>query len=89
MGWRYNVSAGRALARNSLTPTPPLFPGRVCAIIPINKEHLFAFKCMRVGVFHGQKLPLLDIVDRKINALARNAKGLRGIQRDGTGSNWL
>ena len=28
------------------------------------------------------RAPLSDIVDRDINALARNAKGLRGIQRD-------
>jgi hypothetical protein len=42
---------------------------------------------MRIHASHSPNAPLLDIVDRKINALAHNAKDLCGIQRDETGRN--
>jgi hypothetical protein len=42
---------------------------------------------MRDNGFTVPKLPLLDIVDQEINALAQKAKDLRRIQRDGTGRN--
>lgn len=35
----------------------------------------------------AERPPFLDIIDKKINALVHNAKGLVGIQRDGTGRN--
>jgi hypothetical protein len=44
---------------------------------------------MRMDGLKAQMLPLLDIVYRKIKALAHNAKGLGGIQRDETGRNRL
>jgi hypothetical protein len=60
---------------------------------------MFAYLSMRTDAPPAEISPLLDIVDREINGLARNAKGLAGFQqdetgrnrlkRDGTGQNWL
>ena len=37
----------------------------------------------------AENASLLDIVDQKINDLARNAKGLCGMKQDETGRSWL
>jgi hypothetical protein len=50
---------------------------------------MFARMNMRMADLKAQMLLLLDIVYRKIKALAHNAKGLGGIQRDETGRNRL
>ena len=57
---------------------------------------MFAYCGMRNLCAPAEKPPLLDIVDREINALARKAKGLGRIfagcswlQLDFIGSSWL
>jgi hypothetical protein len=64
-------------------------PARIYANIPISENigsHILV--CVLDG-FTAEMPVLLNIVNQEINDLARNAKHLCGIQRVGTGSNWL
>jgi hypothetical protein len=50
---------------------------------------MFAYPSMRTDAPVAEISPLLDIVDKEINGLARNAKDLAGFERDETGRNRL